>query len=381
MAFVNFYEILEIPQNADTETIKQAVRKHRREWRNRSAHPKAETRALAEKMTQHISDAEGTLLEHTKRADYDRQLAAQVAAPERQPVGGGGTGGGRDWVEITRQYLADGNPSQANYAAREATQNDSDNPEAWYLRGVSSSMLNNAADAEFELSEALRLDPNNASYHCELGDLYSSAEQWPRAQQSYQRACDLEPGNVYYQVGIATMHNAQDRPDLALPILEKAVAENPDAELFRFHLAIALADNLTNQWSVFGDDTRSILNEAQLNLSKSTLQRISSLNVSDPELREHLDEIDRVVGNADRVRWFGSDNMAVYGGGLLVSFIAVFFLGNSSTVLIGLLGLAGLVAIPVLFFKRHHVAGWVWDNRNAPAYAKKTGLQPTGVTS
>jgi len=378
MAFVNFYEILEVPQSADAETIKQAVRKQRREWRNRSAHPKAETRALAEKMTQHISDAEATLLDPGKRADFDRQLAAQVAAPPPQlPVGGAG---GRDWVEITRQYLADGSPSQANYAAREATTQTPENPEAWYLRGVSSAMLQNLADAEFELSEALRLDPNNASFHCELGDLYSSAEQWSRAQQAYQRASDLDPGNPYYQVGIATMYNATDRPDLALPILEKAVADNPDTELFKFHYAIALADNLTNQWSQFGDGTRSILNEAQLKVSHTTLQKISALKVTDPELKEHLDEIQRVVGNAERIRWFGSDNLLWYGGGLLASLFALGGFGSASTIILGLAGLAGLVGIPFLFVKRHHVAGWVWDNKNAPAYAKKTGLQPTGVS-
>ncbi|WP_040796460.1 DnaJ domain-containing protein [Nocardia higoensis] len=378
MAFVNYYEILEIAQPSDDDTIKKAIRKQRKEWRNRTAHPKAETRALAEKMTQHISDAEAVLLDPAKRADYNRQLAAQVNAPERPQQGGGS---GRNWLEITRQYLADGTPSRANYAAREATQNSPGDPEAWYLRGVTSSMLDNVADAEFELSEALRLDPNNASYHCELADLYASAEQWSRAQQSYQRASDLEPGNPYYQVGVATMHCAQERPDLALPTLEQSVAVNPQVELFRVHLAIALADNLTNQWSQFGDGSRSILNHAQLELSKTTLQRIKSLNVTDPELTEHLDEIDRVVGNADRVRWYSSDNLLVYAGGMLASLIAVFFLADPSTALVGLVGLAGLIGIPALFVKRHHVAGWVWDSRNAPAYAKKTGLQPTIAVS
>ena len=94
----------------------------------------------------------------------------------------------------------------------------------------------------------------------------------------------------------------------------------------------------------------------------------------------HLDEIQRIVGNAERVRWFGSDNLLWYGGGLLASLFALGGFGSASTIILGLAGLAGLVGIPFLFFKRHHVAGWVWDNKNAPAYAKKTGLQPTDVS-
>lgn len=376
MTLVNYYEVLEVQQSADAETIAKAVREKRRQWRNRQAHPKAETRALAEKITQYVSEAEEILLDAAKRADYDRRLAAQVTPPERpEPAGAGGSG--RNWVEIAAQYLAEGKPSQANYAAREATSQDAENPEAWYVRAVSSHLMQNLADAEFELSEAIRLSPNNPVYHCELGDVYSSAEQWSRAQQAYQRASDLDPSDLYYQVGVAAMLTAQDQPDAALPILEKAVEQEPDVELFRFHLAVALADSMTGKWSQYPDGTRSILNEAQLELSKTTLQRIAALQVTDPELVEHIDEISRWVRRAERVTWYGSDNLGIYAGGMVVSLIGLFFLGNPSTVLIGLAGLTGIILIPALFTTRHHVPGWRWDQRRSPEFVRKSGLQPT----
>lgn len=373
MTFVNYYEILEIPQDGDSESVKLAVRKQRREWRNRSAHPKAETRALAEKMTQHISDAEGILLDTARRADYDRQLAAQVDSPERLEPGPGA--GGRDWVAIIRQYLIDGNPSQANYAAREATAQDPENAEAWYLRGSSSALLQSLADAEFELGEALRIDPNNASYHAELADLYASVQNWSRAHEGYQRASDLEPYNQYYQVGAASMHSAQGRPDIALPTLEKAVQESPDTEFFRYHLAIALTDNLTDQWSRFADGTSAILNSAQLDLTKRTLNRIADLKVSDPDLNQHNSEISRLASDAEQVQWVHSKNLAGYGGGLFVSLIAVLMIG--SVPVAGILGLVCLVGIPILYAKRHKVSGYERDARQASDFVRKTGLQPS----
>ncbi|GAA2173149.1 hypothetical protein GCM10009784_06370 [Arthrobacter parietis] len=375
MAVVNYYELLEIPHGADSEAIKQAVRKHRREWRNRSAHPKADTRALAEKMTQHISDAEGVLVDPGRRADYDRQLAAQRVAPEPQQAGPSPSSGDRrDWASIIRQYLAAGDPSRANYAAREATTQEPDNAEAWYLRGSSSALLQNQTDAHFELGEALRLDPDNAAYHTELGDLYASVEQWSRAQESYQRASELEPHNKYYQVGVASMHVAQRRPELALPILEAAVEQSPDTEFFRYHLASALTDHITAQWSKFGDDSRTILTEAQLLASKKALSRIEALRVDDPQLRVELLDIRRLVEDAEEVRWrWESNSWIAYVLALLVSVGLAVGIGDSP--LIGLIGFGAGAAVIFFALKRHRVPGWQWNRRGTSDFVRSTGLQ------
>ncbi len=370
MSLVNYYEILELDRHADADAIKVAVRKQRREWRNRAAHPKAETRALAERMTQHISEAEATLLEAGKRVDYDRQLAAQMDVPQPD----GREAGRRDWVSIIRQYLEDGNPSAANHVAREATSQEPRLAEAWYLRGTSSALLQQFADAEIELGEAVRLEPNNAAYHAELGDLYAAVQNWGRAQQGYQRASDLEPHNQYYRVGVASMHSAQGRPDLALPILEAAVAESGDTEFFRYHLVIALTDDLTDKWSRFADGSSAILNSAQLELTRRTLDRVARLDVNDPDLNLHVSEISRVAADAERVDWAHSKNLAAYGIGIFGAVILLLMIGASP--LLGILGLGALVAIPVVYVKRHKVPGYVRDARLVTEFVRKTGVQP-----
>lgn len=381
MTFINFYEVLEIDKASNAEAVKEAVRKLRREWRNRQGHPKPETRALAEKMTQHISDAESTLLDATKRADYDRQLAAQASAPMPQQTG---PSAGRDWVETARQYLDSGNASQANYAAREATSQNSENPDAWYVRGMSSHILGNHSDSEFELGEAIRLNPNDPTYHCELGDLYSSADQAGRAQQAYQRASDLDPSNLFYQVGVASTLTAQGRPDQAITILRKAIEANPDNELFNYHYTIALLDSTTDKWSQFADGTSSITNDAQLELTRTNLRTIRGIRVNDGEIKAHIDELSRLADKAERVKWFGSDNILAYLGGLGVSLIGMLISfgiasgGDGGAGFFGFLFLVALVLIPVIFVKRHRMPGWKWEQKNVPPFVRQSGLQSTG---
>lgn len=374
MSFVDYYQLLELDQTADPEAIAQAIRKQRTEWRRRANHPDQKVRASAEQAIQNISDAETVLKDSVKRTDYDRQLAAHVdtPVPSQDPA----SSGGRDWVQIAYEYLSSGSASQANYAAREATNQNPDNPEAWYVRGVSSGNLGNAADAEFELGEAIRLNPHEASYHCELGDLYNANDAPARAQVAYQRASDLEPANLFYRVGVATTLTAQGRAAEAVPIIEDVVDAEPDNELFAFHYAIALLDSTTDQWSEYADGTKGILNIAQLALTKVTLDTVTSLKITDPELNAHIDEISRVAERAERVKWYGSDNLLVYLGGFGAALVAMLiFFSIPSTAFLGVLALAAVVAIPIVFAKRHNMPGWKWDAKHSPPFVQRTGLQ------
>jgi len=370
MSLVNYYQVLEVAPTADDETIKVAIRKQRREWRTRAAHPNAETRALAERMMQYVSDAERVLLNAAKRSDFDRQLAAHV---ETQPEDIAGPGG-RDWVSLIRDHLAGGNFSAANYAARKATSEQPNFAEAWYLQGISSGMLGHVGDAEFEFGEAIRLDPKNAAYYGELAQLYVGEEQWGRAQENFRRANDLEPNNDFYRVGIAAMHVAQERPDLALPILEEAVKKNPENATYKMQLAVALIDYAESRFSKLGDGSLAILNSAQLELAESTVSRVRALNIKDHELNVEINVWSRAVADAERVLWAHPDNLTIFVVAFVASVIALFLIGVST--LVGVIGLIGVIAIPVFYVKYFRVPGYVREARQATKFERQTGIQP-----
>ena len=71
---VNYYELLEISQNADRTTIEQAIKKTRRLWNNRANNPDASIRAEAERHVREVAEAEKILLNDASRAEYDQQL-------------------------------------------------------------------------------------------------------------------------------------------------------------------------------------------------------------------------------------------------------------------------------------------------------------------
>ncbi|MEV8358629.1 DnaJ domain-containing protein [Microbacterium sp. NPDC076895] len=374
MALDNYYNILGVAQNASAEDVQKAISEKRREWTPRTGHPKLETRQLAEQTIKNIAEAESILLDPAKRRDYDQQLAAQVAAPE--PTQAGPTQG-RDWLQIARDYLVQGNSSQANYAAREATTQQTENPEAWYIRGLSSELLGNNADAEFELSEAIRLNPNDASYHAELGDLYKNNELWNKALPEYTRASQLEPSNVYYSAFVGLSEGALGNIEKAHDLLKAAYEKLPDDETIRYFYGLALSDMITRTWSTYHDGSQSILTENQLNYSKEKLAIIDSLKITDVGFVNDLDEIRLNVERAELVKFWSFGGMGGLVFGEIVTIIAMFvFFGiGQGFVVLGILCLALAVLWVVLFVRSHRVPGWKWNWKQSPAYVRQTGLQ------
>ncbi|MGV9674042.1 tetratricopeptide repeat protein [Nocardia sp. NPDC003482] len=284
--------------------------------------------------------------------------------------------GGRDWAEIAQEYLAGGDDTQAHRAAQEATNQRPDDPVAWHLRAQASLSLGRQADALFEVNEAVRLSPYVAEFHATLGDVRCAEQDWPRAREAYSRARELDPANPAYAVGVAT--TLVDDLDTAVALCEEAVREHPSNTYFRECLVAALADSITEGWSELADGDRAITNAAQLRHARERLARIATVDLSEPEFEEvraHLDEIRRITDRAERVRWYGSDHMAAYLGGMAVAVVA-FLIGTGS----GSGGLAFLavlvgVGIAAVYVGRHRMAGWRWTRRHVTDSVRRTGLQ------
>ncbi len=64
-------------------------------------------------------------------------------------------------------------------------------------------VLRDAPAAEREFLEALRLRPQTAGLHLELGELYARAQQWDKAEEQFQLETELQPGSAeaLYRLG------------------------------------------------------------------------------------------------------------------------------------------------------------------------------------
>jgi tetratricopeptide (TPR) repeat protein len=100
-------------------------------------------------------------------------------------------------------------------------------------------MPEDRAEAVQEFEQELQLDPGNANAIYELAEIHRQQNELDQAQQLFESALQYYPDFEEAQVGLATTLLAQQKPDLALPHLQRAVVLNADDEVAWYRLAQA----------------------------------------------------------------------------------------------------------------------------------------------
>jgi tetratricopeptide (TPR) repeat protein len=94
-------------------------------------------------------------------------------------------------------------------------------------------------EAAQEFEAELELDPGDANALYELGEIHRQQGELDQAQQFFAAALKYYPDFQEAQVGLAATLMAQQKPELALPHLQRAVALNADDEVAWYRLAQA----------------------------------------------------------------------------------------------------------------------------------------------
>jgi tetratricopeptide (TPR) repeat protein len=101
--------------------------------------------------------------------------------------------------------------------------------------------LNHSGDdrdqAVQEFEQELQVDQGNANAMYELAEIHRQKNELEQAQQFFSSAIRYYPDFEEAQVGLATTLMAQQKPDLALPHLQKAVTLNADDEVAWYRLS------------------------------------------------------------------------------------------------------------------------------------------------
>jgi tetratricopeptide (TPR) repeat protein len=357
-AFVDLYAVLGVPSTADNEEIRAAIRNQRRVWTKRQGSADAKRRQEAEERVRNIDRAEQVLLDTGRRNQFDADRLTKGSQAPPTPVVE--ADGHRDWVVTARQHLEAGQAAQANYAAREAINNNGSDPNAWYIRAHSSFLLGNWSDSEYEFNEAIRLRPDEAEYHFDLGSAYEAAKRWADALRKYEDALRIEPGNPMYKIAVASVYLQNGLPERALPIAEEVVAANPDIEAFQFYLAWALADNIASYATVLHDDTFILTTEEQARRAVKDMERASKLRFTEPEMRRYINDRLEWARKAAAVQWDRPSTLWPWIVGALVGLIMLFSGGGAT-----FLGILVLGGIGFLYKWRHNVPGWQIQQRQA----------------
>jgi tetratricopeptide (TPR) repeat protein len=93
------------------------------------------------------------------------------------------------------------------------------------------------AGAAHEFAEELQLDPTNANATYELAEIHRQLNELDQARQLFETALKDHQDFQEAHVGLAATLMAEQKPALALPHLQQAVALNPDDEVAWYRLS------------------------------------------------------------------------------------------------------------------------------------------------
>lgn len=293
---VNYYELLEIPQNADKAAIEQAIKKTRRVWNNRANNPDAAIRAEAEMHVKEIAEAEKILLDANKRQEYDVQLSQ---APKNDVVDQT-PADDSDWEEeFFQAYNRDMNDYAAQIAQRAVRANER-NGRAWFLYGEALRRSGNLAQGVDALKRASLLS-DDASIYRQLGFAYSDAEQYGDAYKAFKSASQLDPSDFEYHTLMANCLRIGGMIMEAIAEAKIAHSMNPNDENTKFEYFVALHEDAMKAMSYNRSSGKHlIINRRQLDYINDIL-KIMSVVVpkSDDRCTKAMEAIVQIVVDAE----------------------------------------------------------------------------------
>jgi tetratricopeptide (TPR) repeat protein len=104
-------------------------------------------------------------------------------------------------------------------------------------RSRQSNAPDDVAAAAKEFEQELELDPGNANAAYELGEIHRNAGEVVEAQKFFEIALQYHSDFEEAQLGLAAVLMSQQKPDLALPHLQKAIALNAANEVSWYRLS------------------------------------------------------------------------------------------------------------------------------------------------
>jgi Tfp pilus assembly protein PilF len=130
---------------------------------------------------------------------------------------------------VAMLYLQDGKPQDAVPHFRGSLKLNPDSAPTHYNLGLALSMLRDYGEAMREFEAAVRLDPNHAEAHNNLGALLHVARRFDEAAEHYRRAISLRPENAEAHTNLGRLLMLQGMSAEAVAAFERALVLQPDA--------------------------------------------------------------------------------------------------------------------------------------------------------
>jgi len=218
------YEVLDVPIAANDTEIKSAYHELARRFHPDRFH-QSELRAKVESAFARIGRAYETLIDETRRKEYDHSLTAKPTAKAPQPSSAAAFSNEVPAAAPTSLKQPPAERAEASFqmgtAALERNQNDDAvrylaeaatlEPRVARYRAYYGSALARKPtlrrSAEIELQAALKIEPNNASFRVMLAELYQQVGLRKRAETEAARALSADPTNKSARTLLSNLTN------------------------------------------------------------------------------------------------------------------------------------------------------------------------------
>jgi curved DNA-binding protein CbpA len=410
--FVDFYEVLGVPQNATDAAVERAINELQRKWRSRQNSPDPKRRMEAEEMMRTVEAAEVTLKDGNRRLAFDRAWAARYAPqatatarprprpaagptrrsaggssrsqpppqPRPQPTGQAGTQGqsrtqgqprtqrptnsNNPWVRQANELLNRGANEAARIAAKRAVDTSPSDPDSWTALGHALIALGRVQEAQLPLREAVAIAPTSAN-RVNLARCRMMLGYYGLAFESLSAAYSRDPGNLSVREALVLCYVDAGNPELALPLAEAMASQHPHHQPYQRQLAWVLYKTTVSELTETTPGLYLITSKEQAKVVKARLGKAWNLQFTDDALKAEIKKWYH-VGEASLERNFNSPDAAVW-----FAWIIAFLAGVLFSFALLPLGLIYLAIFALVFYILQWRPQWQLNRRAA---------QTSGVT-
>jgi len=259
---INYYDLLDISENATAEEIDAKIKSEINRWRKRTNAPSPERQREANERMEYLRQAQEILLDPTKRRAYDEELrgSSQESIPNREEQRTTGNDGNdqqvRELYDRYNFYLDEENYGEAIEIAKQLTRLQPNNPYAWHDLAYANYQWDNYADARYEINHTLSLKQNEAYFFQTAHNIYfnspdiSEQESLQKAKEYIQKAIALDPENPAYQANLASVYYDEGYYNDAINILEPTLSKGNITDYGREILSRSYIRKVENECSV-----------------------------------------------------------------------------------------------------------------------------------
>jgi tetratricopeptide (TPR) repeat protein len=349
---VDYYQLLDLQQGWDADTLRKALLKAFRETKSRVNAASGKKLEEIELRLKWIANAKGILVDPDAKSQYDRELSEwkKNATSEQKAAAAAIPTLSELWALIDAGRYLD-----AVEAGKRLINHEPENGKAWEVYAYASYRWSDLSTAIYAAEQSIRCNPSNAEYYADAGQYLAAAERWNEACTQLNRAIQIDPNNVGYKLTLSNIYIAHESWSDAEAVLQGVLSQEPSNQTARSFLAIVLGSQAEARFPEIDAlleannkrEARKVLKEVQQQFEKAR-----KLAEADSELKDLLNSESILVRRVLGVNFYRRILGVFIDEILMVPGFALTAIGQGNNPLVSILGM--ILVLGSLGYS------WVW---------------------